>query len=190
MTPGAEWRAIENALMSFIKEAVNLESVFTLGKGPQPNRPFVSLAWLSIDGVGDSGYTETYNAAKRKVEKNYYASRQAQLDIQVITDDSRAGNNALAYADAIAVAFDISELSDKWLEPVNVAVADYGTVRVLDASEDAVRPVSRAIFTVKLNMAVNVESAVTPNSIESVRISSTLDGSSITAGGAMTVSGS
>jgi hypothetical protein len=188
--PGMQWRAIESALKAFIKDATGLEAVWGFAKGTQPTRPYAVLSWLSVENVGRGASVETHNAVKNVVESHYYVPRSAQLDVNVITDELRAGGNALAYVDALCVAFDLHTMRERWLAPVGVAVADFTPARLLDAVEDGVKPVSRAVFTLRLNIAVNVEGAETPTSIQTVQLSSALTGSALTGGGSMTVSGS
>lgn len=191
MTPGFQWRQIENAFVSLIKEAVGLEAVWGWAKGVQPTRPFVRLSWLNFDSVNNSGYSEEYNAVTKKVEKNYYSARTGQVDVQVITDDLRAGENSLTYADAIMVAFDIADITTKWLAPVGVAVANYGGARPLDAVEDGAKPVSRTSFILYLNMAANSAGAVTPGSIKTVETTGQVENDAGTdLGGPLTVTGS
>ncbi len=190
-TPGMSWRAVEQAFTAFVKSAINLEAIWSFGKGAQPTRPYVRLQWLGFGHVGDSGFVETFNTTTRKVEKAYYASRTAQVDVQVITDEIRAGENSLTYADALMVAFDIADLTYKWLAPVGVAVADFDGARNLDAVEDGGKPVSRTSFTLNLNIAVNVDAAFTVPNIETVEATGTIDGGVQTDnGGDITVEGS
>lgn len=188
--PGMQWRAIENAFVALIKEATGLVSVWSYGKSPQPDRPYVRLQWLSWGNINDSGYVESFNASTQKVEKNYYASRTAQVDVQVITADLRAGNNSMAFADAIMVALDIADVSSRWLAPAGVAVSDFSGARNLDAIEDGNHPVSRTSITLNLNIAVNVDAAFTSPPIETVVATGVIEGGvRADNGGTLTVEG-
>lgn len=166
---GMQWRAIENAFVALIKEATGLRATWAFGTGPQPNRPYARLQWLGWGSIGDSGTAESFNAETNKVELNYYASRTAQVDIQVMTDDFSAGNNSASFIDALSIALDIAEVSSRWLAPVGVAVSDFSGARNLDAVEDGAKPVSRTSLTVNLNIAVNVDAAFTAPPIETVQ---------------------
>ena len=187
---GMQWRAIENAFCALIKEACGIPSVWTQGKGPQPDRPYARLQWLSFGNIGDSGYAEEFNASTGKVERSYYASRTAQVDIQVITDELRADKNSMSYVDAISTVLDIAEAAQRWLAPVGVAVSDFSGARNLDAVEDGAKPVSRTSLTVNLNIAVNVDAAFTVPPIETVQgTGQVLGGVKPDNGGAFTVEG-
>ncbi len=190
MAAGMQWRAIENAFCALVKEATGLESVWAIGKGPQPDRAYFRFQWLSWGGIGDSGYVEEVNATTGKIERSYYASRTALLDIQCITSELRAGNNSASYVDALAIALDIAEVSARWLAPVGVAVSDFSGARNLDAIEDGNHPVSRTSLTVNLNIAVNVDAAFTAPPINEVRGTGVVSGGVITDnGGDFTVEG-
>ena len=187
---GMQWRAIENALKSVVKEATGLETVWAFGKGAQPNRPYVRMQWLSWDNVADSGYVEEFNAQTGKVEKSYYASRTGLVDVQCITDDLRADSNSASFADALMIALDMPDIASKWLAPVGVAVATFSGARPLDAVEDGNHPVSRTSFTLNLNIAVNVSSAFTVGPIDTVQASGTIEGGAKPdEGGDITVTG-
>jgi hypothetical protein len=180
-----QWRAIESAFVGFVKEAIGLRAVFGVSNGVQVDRPLVVFQWLGFEGIGDSGVQESY--ANNKVAQNYYASRKAQLDVQVLCTEMRAGDNALAYADALQTAFDLSDITKRWLDGVGVAVSDYTGARPIDAVEDGGRYVSRAAFTLKLNLAVNLESAQSNSTIDSVSLDSEIEGLTDEHDGAMTV---
>lgn len=171
-----DWIGIENAIRGLIKAETGLEAVWGSSNGVQVTRPYVVLQWLSIEQLGDAGFTETYNEDDDTVESNYYASRKAQVDVQVIAAETRASGNALAYLDRLVTAFDLQAPNKQWLDPVDVAVADFTPVRLLDAVEDDGRIVSRAGFTLKLNMAANAAAAESAGAISAVALTGTLSG--------------
>lgn len=177
MTSAAmDWRAIEAAFKGFVKSAVGLECVWANSNGVQPDRSFIMLNWLGFDNVADGGVEESYNETRNVIERNYYASRTAEVDVQAITSSNRAGDNAFAFLDALMVAFDLEVLPKRWLAPVGVAVSDFTAARLLDAVEDGGRIVSRAAFTLKLNLAANVAGAETPVTIDTVALTGSVSG--------------
>lgn len=190
MQAGLQWRAIENALVSLVKESLGVMGVWSMSNGVQPNRPYVRLQWLSWGNIGDSSYAESFNTTTGKVERSYFASRTALLDVQCISDAERADQNSNAMADALMVSLDIAEVTSRWLAPVGVAVADFDGARNLDAVEDGAKTVSRTSFTLKLNLAVNVDAAFTAPPIETVQGTGHIEGGVKTDnGGDFTVEG-
>lgn len=183
------FRAIENAFKAFTKEAVNLEASFGLGGGPQIKRPTVEFSWGPLDGIDNSGDYDVLDERTGKLRRHYYASWQALLDVQITVDELRANHNAMAYASALAAAFDSSVLTSRWLTPVDVAVNRITAIRPIDFAEDGAHPVSRAVFSLSLNIAANTEVATSLDYIEKVKISSTLEGAN-TQSGDMTIDAS
>lgn len=182
MNQGIAWRSVEGAFKSLIKEATGLECVWGNSNGVQPDRTYAMLTWLTFDNIGDSGVQEIYE--DNKVLQNYYSSRTASVDVQVFAESTRAGENAIAYLDAIMVALDLTGAAKKWLDPVDVAISNFTpAARLLDAVEDGGRIVSRAAFTMKLNMAANVASAETPSTIDTVALTGSVTGSGALTGG-------
>lgn len=190
MPAGMQWRAIENAFVALVKEALGVPATWSFGTGPQPTRPYVRLQWLSWGSIGDGAMVSEFNAETNKVEQTYYASRTAQVDIQAITDDFRAGSNSTALIDSLSVALDIAEVCARWLAPVGVAVSDFSGARNLDAVEDGAKPVSRTSLTVNLNIAVNVDAAFSAPNIQTVQgTGQVLGGVKPDNGGTFTVEG-
>jgi len=171
-----DWRAIEAAFKGLVKGAIGLECVWGNSNGVQPDRSYVMLTWLGFDNISDSGSYDSFDEARNVISRNYYASRTAQVDVQAIAKSNRAGDNALAFVDALMVAFDMEALPKRWLAPVGIAVSDFTAARLLDAVEDGGRIVSRAAFTLKLNLAANVAGAETPTTIESVALTGNVSG--------------
>lgn len=180
--PSIAWEAVEQALVDWATETTGLEAIFAEENGPQPDRPYVVLDWLSFpSGIGDDYFVDTLDEDTDEIERALEGVREATINVQVFTESTRAGENAAYYCDILANSLGSDSVVRDHFSPVRMAPWDVQSISKGNFAEDG-RAISRAGFDIRFGFSAGTgQSSERAAIITSVALTGTISNPPITA---------
>jgi hypothetical protein len=151
--PSIVWEDVEQALVDWAAEASGLEVIWAEENGPQPERPYVVLDWLSFpSAVGDDYFSDELDSDEEIIERSLEGVREATLNVQVYASSTRAGQNAAYYCDLLSNSLGSDTMVLEHFTPVRMAPWDWQAIAKGDFAEDG-KAISRAGFDIRLGFS-------------------------------------
>lgn len=154
--PSIAWEDVEQALVDWATEATGLETVWAEENGPQPNRPYVKLDWLTYPtAIGDDYFVDTLDSTTNEIERALEGVREATVNVQVLSSSTRAGQNAAYYCDLLSNSLGSDGVVRDHFSPVRMAPWDWQSINK-DAFAEDDKAISRASFDLRLGFSAGI----------------------------------
>lgn len=154
--PSIAWEDVEQALVDWATSVTGCETIWQEEDGPQPTRPYVSLDWLvPPSGVGDDYFKDTAVTATQELERELQGVRRGVLTVNVHSDSTLAGRNAMAIADLLTSSLASESTLLAYFSPNRMACWGTEPMRKGSWNEDG-KSLSRAAFDMTLGFSAGV----------------------------------
>lgn len=154
--PSIAWDDVEAALVAWANEETGLETIWAEEDGPQPNRPFVVLDWLSPPaGVGEDYFDEVADETTLEVERSLQGVRAGTLTVRVETTSRQPNENALYYADILANSVVSNDVVSTHFKPNRMAPWGTQPPRKEDFREGP-KAIMRAAFDMRIGFSAGI----------------------------------
>lgn len=151
--PSIAWEEVEQALVDWATEMTGLETVWAEENAPQPERPYITLDWLSLPApIGDDYWSTEADEETKEIDRVMEGVRRATITVGVHAAETRPGRNANYFADLLVNSLHSDTVAARFFAPYRMA--PWGTQAILKGQfAEEGHAVSRASFDMTMGFA-------------------------------------